>query len=146
MLIASFTDPAFVLSMCLVVVQLCDRVWSQWALKANMCRFFIVCFYLYCCWRHNYKFTRLTPSPFCVRLKTDPECPLPYVLSLYLCFMIKMRSSCLFCWYWWNHGPSLFTPSYNNKEISKTWYDVNEHKRLSNITLRHKCISLTRRF
>ena len=48
-----------------------DSMWTFWV-KTNFCRFFIVCLYMYCCWRSSYQkarakvpLTDLIPPHFC---------------------------------------------------------------------------------
>jgi hypothetical protein len=71
MFMLSFIDPAICTVHVYVVIHFYDSMWSFWV-KANLCRFFIICLYMYRCWRSSYNERRvgiplscLTPLHFC---------------------------------------------------------------------------------
>ena len=80
----------------------CDNMWSLWA-KANLCRFVIVCLYMYCCWRSNYQEWRvriplsgLTPPHFCSCPKLEHGFPMSYIVILFHVQWVEVRAGCLF--------------------------------------------------
>ena len=96
---------------------------SFWV-EANLCRFFIVYLYMYCCWKSSYQQGRagillicLTPPHFCGCPEPGPG---PWISNIicraFVCSvgLFGVVSDCLFCWYWLNWWPSLFKLSFHN--------------------------------
>jgi hypothetical protein len=95
MFMLSFIDPAIVLSMFMLSF-IFYSVWSFWV-DADLCRFFIICLYLFLSWRLNYK-RYIQDDPinwfylphFCACPKQESGFPMSYVVVF---FAFK-------CWRW----------------------------------------------
>jgi len=69
----------------------CNKYLSNFWGEGNLCRYFIVCWYMYCRWRSSYQEVRvripfkipaLTVSHFCARHKTGPRFQTSYAVVL----------------------------------------------------------------
>jgi len=89
-------------------------MWSFW-MNMNIFKFFIVCIYLYCCWKFNYQegrvgipLTSLTPQLFVCLSQTRTWISNVICSDLFYVQWVEERCDCSFSWYWWNYWPSLF--------------------------------------
>ena len=110
-------------------------------MEANLCRFVIVCLYMYCCWRFSYQEGRVDHEIMRFSYqegRVDHEIPLTGLIPphfcawnwisniLWLCHGLfcvkwaKVSGDCLVCWYWWNCWSSLilFKLSYHSASQS----------------------------
>jgi hypothetical protein len=85
----------------------CYKYLSNFWGEGNLCRYFIVCWYMYCRWRSSYQEVRvriplpaLTVSHFCARHKTGSRFQASYAVVL-MVLKLMTRGGCLFCWYLW---------------------------------------------
>lgn len=78
-----------------------------WYVEANLCRFVIVCLYIYCCCGSSYEegrfgisLTGVTPPHLCACMKPGLRFSMIHVM-VFLCSVssVEMRGDCSFCVY-----------------------------------------------
>jgi len=93
-----------------VVIPFWGSMWS-FQVEANLCRFVVICLFLYCLIKiSNYQkgrvwipLTGLKLPHFCVCPKPGPGFQRSNVMVFFFYFQcLVVRGNCSFCWYWWN--------------------------------------------